>query len=90
MDEQKSRKSSNEKYSGFESALREKDPVFALRSIAQSHSRKGLKQKEIYNLFLDFYCVLQDSGRGQDEAILGDVMDMIVDEYAPFNLNLPK
>jgi hypothetical protein len=53
-------------------------------------SAEGLKQRDVYLKFLAFYVRLQDEERKKEEAVLGDVMDMIVDEYSPFNLNLPK
>lgn len=74
----------------FENFLAGKEPIEALRRFALDLSAQGLKQREIYLLFLSFYDLLQAAGRDTEEALLGDVMDMIVDTYPPFNLNIPK
>jgi hypothetical protein len=74
----------------FEIALKASDPIEALKTYAQELSIKGLKRKEVYNRFLDFYVILQNSNSQTDEIILGDVMDMIANTFSPFNLDLPQ
>ena len=65
------------------------DPINALRELAMELSRKGYAKKAIYDLFFAKYVELQQQGRETEENLLGDVMDMIVDEYPPRNLHLP-
>lgn len=74
----------------FEAALTADNPVEALRSIAKSLSEEGYGRRQVYEIFLEFYKHLQDVGREEDENIVGDVMDMIMDTFVPFNLNLPE
>lgn len=74
----------------FEAALAAKDSVDELRRIAIELSANGLKQREVYLKFLAFHKQLQSTNRENEEAVLGDVMDMIVDAYSRHNLNLPK
>ncbi len=77
----------------FEAALRGGNPVEKLRNYALELSKTGVKRKPIYDMFLKFNLVLQDSNRERNEAVLGDVMDMITDSFAPDNpnnMNLPE
>ena len=74
----------------FEAGFASSDPIESLRTFARELSSQGKKQKVIYRIFHAFYTRLMEEKRGNEENILGDVMDMIVDEYSPFNLNLPK
>jgi hypothetical protein len=74
----------------FLAGLSEPDPVPPLRKFAVDLSRDGLGQREIYLKFLEYYKQHLTPGQEDKVAVLGDVMDMIVDTYPPFNLNLPK
>jgi hypothetical protein len=73
----------------LEKALSESNPVESLREIAVELSRSGLGKRKIYEIYFDFYQVLQNQERVKEEHFLGDVMDMIMNEYPPNNLNLP-
>lgn len=53
-------------------------------------SASGRKRSEIYLCFLAYHEILQGDGREDEVATIGDVMDMILDNYSPNNLNLPK
>jgi hypothetical protein len=73
----------------FERALTAKDPIAALRKLALRLHSEGNERQAIYDIFLEFYQSLRDNERRLEEDQLGDVMDMIADQFAPFNLNLP-
>lgn len=74
----------------FLAGLADQDPIASLRKFAIDLSAGGLNQGAIYLRFLA-YSKHHLSPEQEDKlAALGDVMDMIVDEYSPFNLNLPK
>jgi hypothetical protein len=73
----------------FEQALASQNQVTELRAFALELHAQGKNKQEIYDLFLQFYQFLQASGREMEEHLLGDVMDMIMGEFAPFNLNFP-
>ena len=73
----------------FEAALREPDPIAPLRAFALELAAQGLRQGAVYDVFLTFYKYVQNTERWRDEALLGDVMDMIGDTYAPY-LHIPK
>ncbi len=74
----------------FEDALRSPDPIDALRRFARELAKSGLTRDAVYNAFFTFYKTLQSDGREMDEGRLGDVMDMIVGAYPPYNLDLPR
>ena len=73
----------------IEAAFTTGEPIAALRSLAIELSKAGHSRRHIYNLFHAKYVELQSAGREAEEHILGDVMDMIMDEYPPHNLRLP-
>jgi hypothetical protein len=73
----------------FENALTSENPVDELRRFALRLHAEGKNKQEIYDIFLEFYQYLQDNSREMDEHLLGDVMDMIMGQFAPFNLNFP-
>lgn len=74
----------------FQACLTNAKPIDRLREIAIRLSGQGMKQRDIYLLFLAHHVALESQGEEDQAAILGDVMDMIVDDYPPYNLNLPK
>ena len=76
--------------SHFERLINNGDAIKSLRQYAIELSRSGMKRKEVYRIFLTFHEILQSQGREDEVATIGDVMDMITDTYAPFNLNLPQ
>lgn len=72
----------------IEEALNSSEPIEELRRIALSLSKRGYNKQEIYDCFFEIYRLLQAGGRTSDEAILGDVMDMIVGWFPSHNLYL--
>jgi hypothetical protein len=74
----------------FEQAFQARIPRDSLCAYAVELSANGLKRSAILALFVDFHRMLQEQEREADEAILGDVMDMIANTFKPFNLNLPE
>lgn len=74
----------------FEQSLSAKDPIEELRRFALQLGSEGKARQEIYEIFLEYYGHLQANERETDEHKLGDVMDMIMGQYAPFNLNFPE
>jgi hypothetical protein len=74
----------------FRTCLADGNPIESLRRLALRLSGEGMRQREIYLLFLAYHVDLESKGETDRAAILGDVMDMIVDAYPPFNLGLPK
>jgi hypothetical protein len=73
----------------FEHALASENPVEELRKFALHLHAEGKNKQEIYDIFLEFYKYLQNNEREMEEHLLGDVMDMIMGQYAPFNLHFP-
>jgi hypothetical protein len=73
----------------FEHALASENPVDELRKFALQLHAEGKNKQEIYEIFLEFYQYLQRNEREMEEHLLGDVMDMIMGQFAPFNLGFP-
>ena len=69
-------------------AMSSKEPIAALRLIALDLSERGYGKEEIYAGFFEFYKSVQAEGKEMEEEILGDVMDMIMGWFPPFNLKL--
>jgi hypothetical protein len=74
----------------FEQALASENPTDALRRLALELASGGRRRREVFQLFLDFDSHLQDQGRDYESALVGDVMDMISQTFAPFNLDIPN
>lgn len=74
----------------LKSGLKADQPTEALRHYALGLASQGLKRQAIYDLFFEFHEELAATGREADKDCLGDVMDMIMDTYPPFNLNIPQ
>ena len=90
MDKSKLPALTPDQISEFQACLADTKPIDRLRQIAVRLSGEGMKQREIYLLFLAHHVALESQGEEDQAAVLGDVMDMITDTYPPFNLNLPK
>jgi hypothetical protein len=81
---------SNDQTAEFRRCLEAAKPIDALREIAVKLSKAGRKKREIYLTFLAFHMELEAEEKEDAAAILGDVMDMITDNYPPNNLGLPE
>jgi hypothetical protein len=73
----------------FERALASENSVEKLREFAMRLHAEGRNRQEIYEIFFEFYQHLQNNEREMEENLLGDVMDMIMGTFAPFNLHFP-
>jgi hypothetical protein len=70
--------------------LQHPEPVVALRSFVLELSRAGQGRDWIYQLLLAEFIQAEEAGlAGRAEAI-GDVLDMVVGWYSPWNLELPE
>ncbi len=74
----------------LEYCLRAEKPTEALRRYAVELASQGLRRQAIYNLFFELHNELERAGMEADKDCLGDVMDMIMGTYHPFNLNIPQ
>lgn len=72
----------------IEAALRHKMPIDTLRQLALELNNKGMKKEEIYQEFLNYLLLLEESDKQQDIHILGDVMDMMTGWYIGRELDL--
>lgn len=67
-------------------ALDSKEPTEELRKIAFDLNEKGMNQKEIYDMFYEFFLYFQKTHNAENLIVLEDFLDMISGWFVGKNL----
>jgi hypothetical protein len=62
--------------------------VEALRNLAISWSKNGMKKVEILRIFSEYHKVAQEQSKEEEGNALGDVLDMLTGYYTGQNLEI--
>jgi hypothetical protein len=74
----------------FKQALGAANPEESLRQIALELKRTGKKRQEVFDLFYRLWRDLSEPEDEDEQAIAGDVLDMISQFYPGKNLEIPE